>query len=399
MNQADSEIIKGLLSEKYQEVSKEEADFVILNTCGVVEKTERKILKEAKELRKQGKKVIISGCLPAISPKECLETSDGIINPKEVGSINYVIEKTIKKGRDKEELLLSKKRSNSSASAIISIAEGCLGSCTYCATRLARKELISFEIESIVNEAKQVIDQGFKEIQLTSQDLGVYGLDKGKQLLPSLLKELIKIDGDFRIKLGMMNPGHVRKIINKLIPLYKSDKLYKFIHLPLQTGDNDLLKKINRKYSIDDFEYVCKLFRKTFKDSIIATDIIVGHPLETEESFEKTLKVIKKIKPDIIHAFKFSKRKGTPDFNLKDMPDRIKKERSRKLNIIFQEMNLIKNKKLVNKKYKVLVVEKRKGKYLGRTDSGRAVVLNNGKIGEFTNTKITDFKWNYLIGK
>ncbi|MDD5098562.1 MAG: tRNA (N(6)-L-threonylcarbamoyladenosine(37)-C(2))-methylthiotransferase [Candidatus Pacebacteria bacterium] len=399
MNQADSEIIKGMLSEKHEEVSKEEADFVILNTCGVVEKTERKILKEARELKKQGKKVIISGCLPLISRKECLEVSDGIINPRGIGLINSIIEKTIKKGKDKEELLLLKKRSTHSTSAVISIAEGCLGSCTYCATRLARKELKSFQIKNIINEAKQVISQGFKEIQLTSQDLGIYGLDKGKQLLPNLLKELIKIKGNFRIKLGMMNPGHTRKIIDKLIPLYESEKIYKFIHLPLQTGDNELLKKLNRKYLVEDFEYICKLFRKTFKDNIIATDIIVGHPLETEKSFEKTLKAIKKIKPDIIHIFKFSKRKGTPDFNLKDYPDRIKKERSRKLNNLFQEMNMKKNKRLIGKKYKVLVIEKRKGKYLGRTDSGRAIVINNGKIGSFVDVKIDGFEWNYLTSR
>jgi len=397
LNQADSEIIKGLLSEKHEEVSKEEADFVILNTCGVVEKTERKILKEAKDLKMKGKKVIISGCLPAISKEECIKVSDAIINPREIGSINSLIEKTLKKGKDKEELLLKKKRSNHSASAIISIAEGCLGSCTYCATRLARKELKSFKIENIINEAKQVINQGFKEIQLTSQDLGVYGLDKGKQLLPDLLKELIKIDGDFKIKLGMMNPGHAKKIINKLIPLYKSEKMYKFIHLPLQTGDDELLKKLNRKYSVKDFEDVCELFKKTFKDVVIATDIIVGHPLETEKSFKETLKIIKKIKPDVIHIFKFSKRKGTHDFNLKDYPDRIKKQRSRELTSLFKDLNLKKNKKFVNKKYKVLIIEKRKNKYLARTNSGRAVVLNKGSIGQFTNIKITDFEWNYLI--
>ena len=397
LNQADSEIIKGLLSKKHEESSKEEADFVVLNTCGVVEKTERKILKEAQELKTQGKKVIISGCLPAISKEACLESSDLIINPREIGSINSLIERNIKKGKDKEELLLIKKRKDNSTSAIISIAEGCLGSCSYCATRLARKELHSFSIENIVNEAKQVINQGYKEIQLTSQDLAVYGLDKGKQMLPDLLKELIKIKGDFRIKLGMMNPNHARKIINKLIPLFKSEKIYKFIHLPLQTGDNDLLIKMNRKYSVADFEYVCNIFKKSFKDNLIATDIIVGHPLETKKSFEKTLKIIKKIKPDVIHIFKFSKRKGTPDFKLKDYPDRIKKERSRELTSLFQELNLKKNKKHINKKYKVLVVEKRKNKYLSRTDSGRAVVLNKGKIGEFYNSKVTAFEWNYLI--
>jgi tRNA A37 methylthiotransferase MiaB len=166
----------------------------------------------------------------------------------------------------------------------------------------------------------------------------------------------------------------------------------------LQSGDDELLKKMNRGYTVSDFIEVVKSFRKKFKESIIATDIIVGHPLETEESFKKTVELINKIQPEIVHIFKFSKRKGTPDFNLKDMPDRIKKDRSRIISELFEKYNLEKNKKYKGKKLNVLVVEKRKGKYLARTDSGRAVVLENGKIGERFNIKIIDYKWNYLIG-
>lgn len=406
LNQADSELIRGLLKD-YQESSKEEADFIILNTCGVVEKTERKILKEAADLKKKGKKIIISGCLPLISFEKCEKIADGIIGPTNISSIPLIIEKVLKgekaidikkKKIDKSNLCLKKKRGErKSCSAIISIAEGCLGSCSYCATKFARKELVSFDIKNIVKEAESVINSGFKEIQLTSQDLSVYGMEKGKQMLPQLLKELTKIEGDFRIKLGMMNPGHALKMIDQLLKAYESDKIYKFIHIPLQSGDNELLKKMNRGYSATDFVKVAQTFKKKFKDGIIATDIIVGHPLETEESFNKTIKVIKKIKPDIIHIFKFSKRKGTPDFNLKDYPDKIKKERSRILTELFESSNLENNKKYLNKKFNVLIIEKRKGKYLARTESGRAVVLDRGEIGTFAKVKIVDYRWNYLI--
>jgi MiaB-like tRNA modifying enzyme len=302
-----------------------------------------------------------------------------------------------KKKIDKSDLCLKKKRGErESCSAIIPIAEGCLGSCSYCATRLARKELSSFNVENIIKETKSVISSNFKEIQLTSQDLSVYGMEKGKQILPELLERLIKIKGDFRIKLGMMNPGHTLKMIKKLLKVYESDKMYKFIHIPLQSGDDKLLKKMNRGYSASNFIAVAEAFKKKFKDGIIATDIIVGHPLETEVSFDKTIKVIKKIKPDIIHIFKFSKRKGTPDFKLKDYPDRIKKDRSRIVSELFENLNLEKNKKYLGKKFDVLVVEKRKNKYLARTDSGRAVVLDKGEVGSFIKVKIVDYKWNYL---
>lgn len=409
LNQADSELIRGLLLKDHKESSKEEADFVILNTCGVVERTERKILKEAKELKTKGKKIIISGCLPLISFEDCEKIADGIIGPTNIFSISLIVEKILKgektidikkKKIDKSDLCLKKKRvERETTSAIISIAEGCLGSCSYCATRFARKELASFDTKNIVKEAKSIIVSGFKEIQLTSQDLSVYGIEKGRQMLPELLNELTKIEGDFRIKLGMMNPGYAKKMLKPLLKAYESDKIYKFIHIPLQSGDDELLKKMNRGYSSSDFVSVAQEFKKKFKDVIIATDIIVGHPLETEESFNKTVKIIKKVKPDIIHIFKFSKRKGTPDFNLKDYPDRIKKERSRIITELFESLNLEKNEKYLGKKFNVLVVEKRKGKYLARTESGRAVALDKGEIGSFTKIKIIDYRWNYLIGQ
>lgn len=392
----------------HKELSKEKADFIILNTCGVVEKTERKILKEAADLKKEGKKVIISGCLPLISKESCIEVSDGIIGPSNIDSIDKLIEKIRENSKssiieekyiDKAGMHLQKKSiARESCSAIVAISEGCLGSCSYCATKFARKKLKSFSIDNIVNEARHKILSGIKEIQLTSQDLAVYGLDRGKQELPLLLKKIIEIEGDFKIKLGMMNPGHTKKIIKNLLPIYRSDKMYEFIHLPLQSGNDELLGKMNRGYSSKDFIDISKAFRSEFKNGIIATDIIVGHPSEDEKYFRETVRVIEKIKPEIIHVFKFSKRKGTADYQLKDLPDRIKKDRSRIINEIFKKNNLEKNKKLVGKKFKVLVVEKRKGKYLCRTESGRAVVLDSAKIGETIKIKITDYRWNYLIG-
>ena len=408
MNRADSELMRGILSSDFKEASEKDADLVILNSCGVVEKTERKILKEALALKEKGKKVIISGCLPLISFEACREIADGLVGPTNVSSVAEVAEKVMKgeKGiiieneiADKAELCSGKKRvEKDTSSAIVSISEGCLGSCSYCITRFARKRLNSFERRNIVKEIEGALSSGFKEIQLTSQDLAVYNMDKGKQDLPGLLEEIAGIEGDLKVKLGMMNPGHAKKILKGLLSAYGSDKLCKFIHLPLQSGDDELLKKMNRGYSVSDFLEIVSSFRKQFKESIIATDIIVGHPLETEESFKRTVALIKKVKPEVLHIFKFSKRKGTPDSKLKDIPDRIKKDRSRIVSELFEKYNLEKNKRYKGKKLKVLIVEKRKGKYLARTDSGRAVVLEKGKIGERVEVKIVDYRWNYLIG-
>jgi len=401
LNQADSEIIKGFLSKEYKETSKEDADFVILNTCGVIKKTERKIIKEAKDLKKKGKKVIIAGCLPMISLEECQKVADGIIGPSNLLSILLVVKKALKG----EKLIETKKENidksfyygkEEKSSLIVPIAEGCLGNCSYCATKIARKNLVSFSPEKIIERIK---NSKAIEVQITSQDLSVYGMEKGSQSLVSLLKEIIKIDRDFKIKLGMMNPGYTLKIMNELFDVFDSEKIYKFIHLPLQSGSDDLLGKMRRPYLSKDFVKISKSFRKKFKETIIATDIIVGHPSETEEDFKKTIKIVEEIKPEVVHIFKFSKRKGTEDFKLKDLPDRIKKDRSRILSNLCKNINIEKNKKYLNKTLKTLIVEKRNQSYLARTDSGRAIIVKNGIIGKYYKIKIIDYKWNYLIGE
>ncbi len=398
LNQTDSERIKSNLDKEYKQSSLKEADFVVLNTCGVVEKTERKILKEINQLKKAKKIVILAGCLPLIS-EECRSIAHGVISPQSIDSINKVVKQALRR----KHIILLKDNSIKKpaacikgATAIIPIAEGCLGQCTYCTARLARKELKSFEIKDILKSVKEALNQGVKEIQLTSQDLAVYGLDKGKQKLPELLKEIIEIEGEFKIKLGMMNPGHAKKILKLLLKLYESNKIYKFIHLPLQTGDNNTLKKIKRNYKVEDFIRISEAFRKKFKDSVLATDIIVGHPHENEEAFNSTIKIIKGTKPDIVHIFKFSKRKNTSDYALKDWPDRIKKQRSRILTKLFQDINEKRNRSMKGKSFQALIIEKGG---LGRTNSGRAVVLNKGKPGFSVKAKIIGAKWNYLLGK
>jgi len=398
LNQTDSERIKSNLDKEYKQSSLREADFVVLNTCGVVEKTERKIFKEINQLRKAKKIVILAGCLPLIS-EECRLIAHGVISPQSIDSINKVVKQTLRR----KHIVLLKDNSIKKpialikqGSAIIPVAEGCLGQCTYCTARLARKELKSFEINDILESVKEALNQGVKEIQLTSQDLAVYGLDRKKQELVKLLKEIIKTKGEFKVKLGMMNPGQTKKILKPLLKLYESNKMYKFIHIPLQSGDNDVLKKMKRNYKVEDFIQISRAFRKKFKDSVLATDVIVGHPHESEQAFNNTIKIIKRTRPDIIHIFKFSKRKNTPDYALKDLPDRIKKQRSRMLTKLFKGINEERNRKMKGKTFKVLIIEKNG---LGRTNSGRAVVLDKGKPGFSVKAKIIDAKWNYLLGK
>jgi len=171
--------------------------------------------------------------------------------------------------------------------AIVPISEGCLSFCSYCATRLAKGKLRSFDKKKILENIKIALSFGTKEIQLTSQDLAIYGLDKGKFLLPELLKEISKIEGNFRVRLGMMNPKFAKRIFGKILKILENEKFYKFLHLPLESGSNKVLKAMNRDYKVEEFLEMVSQFKRKFKNSLLATDIIVGFPTETEKDFTK----------------------------------------------------------------------------------------------------------------
>lgn len=397
LNEADSEILRGLLSEEYEEVfDTNNADFIILNTCGVIDKTEKKIIDKTKYFQNQGKKVFWTGCLPLITKNNI---SDGGVGPNNILDLKKAIKENIHIYNDtkidKASLCGYKKRKEG-VSATVAISEGCLGNCSYCGSKFARKALHSFSKENILKEIENVLENGAKEILLTSQGLASYGLDKGKQQLPELIKDILRVEKVFKLRLGMMSPKFAKNIINDLLKLYKDNKMYKFIHIPLQSGDDDLLREMNRGHEVKDFLNIVNEFRKIDEDTILATDIIVGHPKENEEAFKNTVKVIEKIKPDVLHVFRYSKREGTQDSKLKELNTQIKKQRSRYLVDLFQKYNLKKNKEFLNKELEVLIIEDNN---LARTNSGRAVVVKNGKAGESKKVKIVDCNWNYLIGQ
>lgn len=404
LNHADSILIDKVMSDaghsKVNDIGL--AELVILNSCAVVDTTADKILKEAKLLKDKGKTVFIGGCLPVVMQDDCKKVSDNIFSPTNVDDLPFLLQKGIAHPIRNNELdKLSLLKDTQIDNNIVPISEGCLGSCTYCVTRLARKGLISFSSSDIVNRIKDVVEGGQKEIQLTSQDLAVYGLDKGNQNLPSLLNSIADIKGDYMVKLGMMNPGWAIKIVNPLIEALQNSHYYKFLHLPLQSGDDYLLSKMNRGYEVNDYLEVVSRFRDSFEETVLATDIIVGHPLETQEMFLHTIEVLRETKPDIIHIFKFSRRPGTSDWSLKDLPDRIKKERSRLVTKLFHEINEKRNRNYAGKEEKVLIIEKRGETLLCRNIAGRAVIIKSHNLqpGRWINVRITDSRWNYLLAE
>jgi MiaB-like tRNA modifying enzyme len=405
MNQADSDIMRGILARNFELVDVSDAEIVVVNSCGVIGFTERKILKRITELKREGKKVVVAGCLPKIARKEVKAIADVAISPNNVHLVDVAVRAALNKGKlflmrrsriDKATMHTMKCRIGGTI-AIVSISEGCLGRCSFCATRFARGKLRSFSIEKIVEEVKNAVKNGFREIQLTSQDTGAYNY-RGYRLF-DLLNEISKIDADFRIRVGMMNPHHAIEMLDDLLNAFESEKIYRFIHIPVQSGDNRVLEDMCRDHTVEDFVEVVSAFRNSFPDVFISTDLIVGFPTESEDAFWKSYELIKKVEPDVINITRYSARKGTAAYKLRDIPDWIKKERSRKLTKLAKEIGFSKNRRFVGSEQKVLVTRRGKNEtFLSRMNSYRPVILKEGEIGKFYKVRIVDCFYNYLVG-
>ena len=397
LNRGEAEKVKEIVMENghFIEEDIENSEIIIIFTCTVIETTERKMLKRLKGFSKLKKRVIVSGCMASIQRNKVKEIIPDIefLNPNNLTKITNLI------GQEKF-IELKKPMKLIDSIAIVPIANGCLGKCSYCITRLARGKLNSRSIEDIVKDVKNAVDKGLMEIQITAQDSGCYGIDIGKNL-PELIKNITQIENDFRIRIGMMNPNQALSMLEDLLDVYENEKVFKFLHLPLQSGDSEVLKIMNRNYMVEDFEKIVNNFRKKFMDFTLSTDIIVGFPNEDEEKFQNTVDLITKIKPDSINITRFSPRSGTKANKMKAPHSRITKERSRILTKLRFELSKEINKKNVGKIEKVLITEIGKGQtVIGRTQSYKQVVIDeNLSLGEFIKIRIIKAENTYLFGE
>ncbi|MEM4336913.1 MAG: tRNA (N(6)-L-threonylcarbamoyladenosine(37)-C(2))-methylthiotransferase [Candidatus Woesearchaeota archaeon] len=347
-NKNNAEIIRGILSKKHKLVkSEEDADVVIINSCVVKGPTENRIAKRISDIKKP---LVVAGCM-VDARKELIKKirpDASLVSVRKISDIERAvsllsndkikIEDAKKEIKKKNEIkIVLPKKSFSKKIEILQIAEGCLGNCTYCITKIAKGKLFSYPERKIIDAIKK---SRAKEIWITSQDCGAYGRDKGTNLV-NLLKKVLRATEkkkNFQIRIGMMNPNFVKEMINELIRIYKNDKIKKFLHIPLQSGSNEILKKMNRKYSAEDFIRIVKKFRKNFSDIHIKTDVIVGFPGETEKDFEDTLKVIKETKPNSLNISRFWPRPKTEAKKMKQLPDYIIMQRSKKIKELFSEL-------------------------------------------------------------
>lgn len=336
LNQGDSEVIKGLLCSYGHEVisSESEADCIIVNSCGVKTPTQNKVVSYVRK-NSVAKSVIVGGCLPKmIDIKKLVPSVLSTFDANSITSLKELLTKSKNVSSDVKEnrVGLPRIRINKYV-AIIPIAQGCLGKpCSYCSVKFARGDLTSYKKEDVVHEVKRSIIGGCKIIKLTAQDVGCWGKDFNDSL-PNLLNSVLGVEGNFKVRVGMMNPNHVLGYVDDLIEIYKDPKVVKFLHIPLQSGSDKVLKDMRREYSVEDFKMIVNKFRRSLKKICISTDVIVGYPSETFEDFEKTLALVKEVKPEVLNISRFAPRPGTEASKLPQLDSEEIKKRSK---ILFQ---------------------------------------------------------------
>ncbi len=408
-NLADGELMVGCLSEAgYNIVVRiEDADFLIYNTCAVKTPTENRMM-EILRKTPSDKRLIVTGCLPLIN-FERINTEvkfDGVLGPALGSKILEVVHKV---GRGERVILMENnlkpslslpKIPTNRIVGIIPINYGCLGSCSYCCVLFARGRLRSYQVDAVVERVKRDLASGVKEIWFTSQDTACYGKDIGASLA-DLLMEVCKVEGEFFVRVGMMTPNYALEILDDLIQAYKDEKVFKFLHLPVQSGDNEVLRRMNRFYSVEDFRKIIRSFRKEIPEITIATDVICGFPGESREAFERTIQLIKEVQLDIVNISKFFPRPNTPAGKMKPfVHPREVKERSKRMAELSKRVSFERNRGWMNWEGRILIDEegKRSSSWIGRNFAYKPVVIKTDEflLGKFLDVHVLGVFPTYL---
>ncbi len=399
LNQGDTEKIRFLLTENGFTLSNpEKADIIIVNTCAVKTVTENKILRSIKALnsqRKQNSKLIVTGCLPVVSKEKIFSVcADTVLFGTELEELSSFLGLSFPKNK----LALGNLKTNPNIS-IIPVSHGCLSGCAYCCVKQARGNLRSYNIKEINNAFKNALKSS-NEIWLTANDLGCYGFDIGTNLA-ELLFELLKNKGRYRIRLGMMNPTHLKKYLPGLLKAMEDERVYKFLHVPIQSGSDKILKLMQRNNSVKEFSALVKTLREKFPAMTISTDIIAGFPGETESDFRESVALIEALDFDLVNVSRFALR---PNTKAASMPNPVPTEQLRIRTRVLAEKALksvlARNKGLEGSTQKVLVSEKgSKGGFVCITNNYKPVVVEKGKIGDFIAVKIEKAFRGHLEGK
>lgn len=414
LNISDGEKIKGLLMQAGYGFTDDEtkADLIILNTCAVRENAEDRVfgivgsMKKLKEV-KPSLIIGISGCMTAQEHiaekiKKSYPQVDFVVGTSAISSIPKLLLDCLngqKFGVDISEYddfsEVTEQVRESKFKASVPIMFGCNNFCTYCIVPYVRGRERSRKADDIVAEVRSLVQDGYKEIMLLGQNVNSYGNDFGEtNAFPALLREINRIDGDFVIRFMSSHPKDASKEL--IDTIFECEKVAKHLHLPLQSGSSDVLKRMNRRYTAEKYLETVDYIRSKDPEFSLTTDLIVGFPDETDDDFQATLDIIRRVKYDNIYSFIYSKRTGTkaavmPDFT----PYEVKSQRMRKLLEVQREISSENYRRFIGKRMRVLVDDvskKREGFVSGKSNEFIIVEFEGDEslIGQFVDVEITD---------
>lgn len=397
-NFAEGEMIRGQFAELAE--SEKDADRIVLNICTV--KGDKNALDEIKKIKNKfpDKKLTITGCITSSIIEPIKKISDAnLISTHHITNILPIINSDVLTPAKPIKLLMPRVRTNP-VIGIVPISSGCLDACSFCSTRLVKGVLFSFPPEIIEQEVRKCVEDGCKEIWITGQDTCCYGFDR-KTNLAQLIKRLVEIPGKFMIRIGMGNPRHLPKYLNEFVEIMKHPKVFKFIHIPFQAGNNNVLKAMRRGHTVEQIREIVQLLRKEIPNITISTDIIVGHPTETDEQFHDTVKLVQELKIDNMNIARFVSRSGTASASMNEqVHGNIAKERSRILTKTYRELSLESNQKWIDWKGEVIVDQKKKEGVEARNFAYKTVFIREDlPLGAKVKVRIIDAQVFFLEGE
>ena len=390
-SQADSEAISGVLEAGGHTLaaSHDEADAGIIVTCSVKDATASRMVHRMKSL--SSKPLVVAGCLPKAELRTVERFAGpraGVIGPRTVERAADAVDAALAGGRlvalgdtDGPRAAVPRVRLNPVV-GIVEIAAGCMSECSFCQTKLAKGGLRSHRVGDVVRQVREDVGDGCREVWLTSTDNGCYGLDIGSDL-PELVGAVASVPGRFRVRVGMMNPMYMPRILGGLLDACASEKVYRFMHLPVQSGSAAVLSAMRRANTAAAFAGAAAAFRKRFGRFTVATDVIVGFPGETDGDFEETMGLLRESRPEIVNVSRYSARPGTDAAGMEQVDVGTVRRRSRAASELAASISREANAERVGAVCEALFVERTDdGGLKGRDDRYRPVYVGAGSGAE-----------------
>ncbi len=400
-NASDSEIMKGVLATEGHVLaqSAEDAEVIVLNICTV--KGDAAALREVRKVKElfPEKKVVLAGCVTrSIVDAVRKNIPDAaFINTHHVDKIGVAVESVFQtplevlSGSRIEKPLLPKVRANQTI-GIIQCVTGCDSACAFCSTKLVKGSTHSYSCESICKEVRDCVAKGCCVIWLTGTDMSCYGLDIGTDL-PALVEAVAGIPGEFMIRVGMANPKHVVKYSKHLARALQHPKVFKFLHVPVQSGNDKVLTAMKRQHTLAQFKEMITLFQLMIPQITIATDFIVGFPGETEKEFEDSVQLLFDVRPVVVNISRFQARPGTVATRMPgQVQGNVSNERSRRLTQVFKQVALMQNKEWIGWEGDVVINEQVKhGAWCARNAWYKPIILRGEyQLGQSVHVKVID---------